>query len=190
MASKSSLTRQEAIQYVKEKLGFENIEDAALDLATLNEIQRRLMSEVPFQNVSLISMPPEKRFPTVEDVLADGLSLQGGACAHNNWFTCLLLRALGYDAYTIAAIYCSEIEMEDMHMMLIVKGVEDPDDPLQADPLFLVDVASGYPLPHPVPLHRLPVTFPETAGLELSFAKYGNMIHRLHHSRDPNPNEV
>ncbi|XP_046398882.1 uncharacterized protein LOC124165487 [Ischnura elegans] len=189
MATKQCLTRGEAVKFVKEKLGLNTIEDATLDYHTLREIQRRLMSEVPFQNVSLMMMPPEKRFPTAEDVLTSGLSLLGGTCERNNWFACLLLKALGFNIHNIAAIYCSERELADMHMMCVVRGVADPDDPQIADPLFLVDVASGFPLPRPVPLHRLPVTFPETAGLRVRFAWHEDMIHRLHYCKDPRPDE-
>ncbi|KAG8222925.1 hypothetical protein J437_LFUL000219 [Ladona fulva] len=161
---KKTITHEEAIEFVKQKLC---IPDPKLNVGTLDRIQRNLMSEMPFQNISLIASPPERRFPTIEDVISDGLALRGGSCILNNWFLYLILKAMGYDVFTIAATYCGIEDVPNGHMMVVAKGLLDPQEPKCKETLFLVDIASGYPLPGPVPLHRLPVSFPETAGLEV-----------------------
>ena len=40
----------------------------------------------------------ERHVPSLEEVVAKGLALEGGVCYDLNTFMCVLLRALGYQA--------------------------------------------------------------------------------------------
>ncbi|XP_046397827.1 uncharacterized protein LOC124164518 [Ischnura elegans] len=180
-----SISREEAIEFVSGKLGIKEVCSQDLDLSLLNKIIRALLSEVPFQNIFLYNVPPEKRFPSIEDVINFGLTCHGGVCIHNNWFAAILLKSLGFDLFTIAGMYAATWNSTDDHVMSVVRGLKDPEDPECSETLFLVDVGNGYPTPGAVPLHRLPHNFPLTAGLEIRYDKVGDLIYRMHRAGDP-----
>ncbi|XP_046397815.1 uncharacterized protein LOC124164512 [Ischnura elegans] len=180
-----SITREEAIEFVRDKLGIEEVRNLELSLSLLNKISRALLSEVPFQNIFLYTTPPERRFPSVEEVIHFGMTCHGGVCIHNNWFAAILLKALGFNLYTIAGRYAAVWNTTDSHIMSVVRGLRDPEDPNCTETLFLVDVGNGYPTPGAVPLHRLPHEFPLTAGLEIRYDTIGDRFYRLHRAGDP-----
>ncbi|XP_071442752.1 uncharacterized protein [Hetaerina americana] len=178
-----SISHEEAVEFVRDKLGIDDVHN--LDLILLNKIVRALLSEVPFQNIFLYNTPPERRFPTIEEVIHFGLTLHGGVCIHNNWFAALLLKALGFDLFMITGLYAAVGNRTDSHIMSVVRGLQDPEDPDCTNTLFLVDVGNGYPTPGAVPLHRIPYNFPLTAGLEIRYDKIGDRFYRMHRAGDP-----
>ncbi|XP_046397308.1 uncharacterized protein LOC124164155 [Ischnura elegans] len=175
-----SISHKDAIEFVRDKLGIDDIENRSLDLQLLSKISRYLQSELPFQNLTLYKTPPERRIPTAEDVISMGMSLRGGICFHNNWFASILLRAIGYDLFTIVGIVNFAPDFKYEHPMIVVTGLHDPDDPNEENTLFLLDVGMGYPTPGCVPLHRLPFEFPVTAGFEYRFTKDDSFYYRMH----------
>ena len=152
------LSRQEAewfaIEVLKVPFTVERVKYDPISL--LNELTRAFHATIPFQDISLLSMPAKERsMPTVEQIKEDVFAGRGGLCYTLNTFMKLFLEALGYAAHHIS---CTVVEIGD-HIMTRV-DIEGN--------MFLVDVGCGYPT-----FEAVPVNFEDESVLyKHSFLKY------------------
>jgi arylamine N-acetyltransferase len=121
-----------------------------LDQATLDEIVRRHLCRVPFENVSkllLLGREGAGRVTTLDEFL-DGIEHRdlGGTCHTNNPFLASLLNALGYQADLLGA----DMSKANVHTSIRVRlsGVA-----------YHVDVGYGAPFRRAIRLDRLPWEF-------------------------------
>ena len=121
-----------------------------LDQATLDEIVRRHLCRVPFENVSkllLLGREGAGRVTTLDEFL-DGIEHRdlGGTCHTNNPFLASLLNALGYQADMLGA----DMSKANVHTSIRVRlsGVA-----------YHVDVGYGAPFRRAIRLDRLPWEF-------------------------------
>jgi len=120
---------------------------AGLNEAGLNEIVRRHLCCVPFENVSkllLLGREGAGRVTTLAEFL-DGIEHYdlGGTCYTSNPFLASLLRALGYEADLLGA----DMSKPDIHTSIRVR---------LSDAEYHVDVGYGAPFRRAIRLDRLP----------------------------------
>lgn len=97
--------------------------------------------------------PEKRRRPTEEELIKQGLSGIGGCCLNLNFFTKILLQALGLDAFAIQGTHFMA-PVDGTHCMCVVR--------LNNNEMYMVEVGAGYPFLDVVPMHKLPFRF--TAG--------------------------
>ena len=169
------VTLQEAERFAVEVLRVpykaERVKNDPVSL--LNEMTQAFHAAIPFQCISLLSVPAKERgLPSVEQMKEDMLAGRGGVCYTLNAFMKLFLEALGYTAYHVTATAVTP----NGHILTRV-DIEGN--------LFLVEVGCGYPT-----FEVVPVNFEEESAvyknsvLEYKFIKSketGDII-RLHRS--------
>ena len=95
------------------------------------------------QNVTMAAIPkPERRHPSVEDIVQQGLKGIGGCCINLNWFAMLVFRGLGLRSFCIQGTH-NQAPVAGTHCMVIVE-VEDEK--------YLVEVGGAFPILEPVPM--------------------------------------
>ena len=144
-----------AVEVLKVPFTAERVKNDPVSL--LNELIRAFHTKIPFQDISLISMPAkERRMPTVEQIKEDVFAGRGGLCYTLNTFMKLFLEALGYAAHHIAGTVTETINGHIMTRVDIEGNV------------FLVDVGCGYPT-----FEAVPVNFEEESVVyKHSFLEY------------------
>jgi len=172
------LSRQEAQMFLR-RLGLTEAEANSRSVHTLTRIVQAMQMNVPFQSISMMAVPQGHRHvPTLEEVVAAGVSMEGGVCYTLNTFCCILLKALGYRAFvldgeTVAGSYNSSGVRRSDHVVVLVRNVRYEGD------AHIVDVGTGYPFFQPIALDELPVTFRQ-AGLEYMYKREGRIVYRMH----------
>lgn len=106
--------------------------------------------------------PDKRRRPTEEEIIHQGLSGIGGCCLNLNFFTKILMQALGLDAFAIQGTHFMA-PVPGTHCMCIVR--------LNRNEMYMVEVGAGYPFLDVIPMHDLPFRF--TAG------GYGNEFREM-----------
>ena len=176
------LSLQEAERFAAEVLKVpykaERVKNDPVSL--LNEITKAFQATIPFQGISLLSVPAKERsLPSMEQIKEDVLAGRGGLCYTLNTFMKLFLETLGYTASHIAA----KVMNPNDHIMTRV-DIEGK--------LFLIDVGCGYPA-----FEAIPVSFKEESAVyKHSFIVYKFIksketsdVIRLHHSSRPREEE-
>jgi len=178
-------TKDEAIQYLQDVLNIRigQLPFAPCDerLQILNDIIYR-QHEIPFQSISLCSLPPEKRRrPTVAEVKEAVLSKTGGLCYTLNVFLFYLLRALGYEAFLNKSKVLTG-RVSDNHILVLVDNVVSNGDS------YLAEVGCANPT-----FTALSLNFDKESpvyrelSLTYKLVKIGNVITQMHadHKADP-----
>ncbi len=98
--------------------------------------------------------PEERHRPTIEELIRQGLSGIGGCCLNLNFFTTILMQALGLDAFAIQGTHFMA-PIAGTHCMCVVQ-LND------IDGMYMVEVGAGYPFVDVIPMQKLPFRF--TAG--------------------------
>ena len=160
-----------AVEVLKVPYKAERVKNDPVSL--LNEMIKTFHATIPFQDISLISVPAKERsMPSVEQIKEDVFAGRGGLCYTLNTFMKLFLEALGYAVHHIA----STVRTPCDHIVTLVEIKEN---------LFLVDVGCGYPT-----FEAIPVNFEEESAVyKHSFSEYkfvksketSDLI-RLHHA--------
>lgn len=143
-----SLGRDEALNFVTEKLGVGEVERKFVEdkLSLLNEMISAFHHNVPFQTLTLMAVSPDiRQIPSADEIKADLFSGKGGLCTALNGFFNAVLVALGYNAYiTGGRMWSGDL---CTHVIIIVQSV------CQLNDVFLVDVGLGYPTLNAIPLN-------------------------------------
>jgi len=110
-------------------------------ITALNEVVKRHLTRVPFENISKLIFKKQglKNIPDLS-VYLDGIEnfSFGGTCYSNNYYLYLLLKYLGYDIKLCGA----DMKNPDVHIVSMVKiGGRD----------FIVDVGYAAPFTKPLP---------------------------------------
>ncbi|KAG4070236.1 hypothetical protein HA402_003926 [Bradysia odoriphaga] len=120
-------------------------------IAFLRMYMKHHVTRVPFQNITMAIVSPEERHrPTVEELISQGLSGIGGCCLNLNFFTTILMQALGLDAFAVQGTHFLA-PVDGTHCMCIVR--------LNENELFMVEVGAGYPFLDVIPMQNLPFRF-------------------------------
>ncbi|XP_042864417.1 uncharacterized protein LOC122248468 [Penaeus japonicus] len=178
MDMKNLLTQEKALTFLA-KLGVENgLEKLQQNPRQfITDVVRAYQENVPFQCVTMMSLSVEERHvPTAEEIVAAGLSLEGGVCLTLNVFFCLLLRALGLKVDLLDGNYSAHGN-DHSHVILLLSDLRFPGDN------YVIDVGNGFPSMEIIPLEELPVTY-YRAGLEYRYQYSGDDVIRLHRSGD------
>lgn len=130
-------------------LGFESLPNG---LAGLEELVRRHLCRVPFENVSkllLLNREGAGRVPTIGEFL-DGIEFRdlGGTCYTNNPFLHRLLVAIGYDAQLLGA----DMQQANVHTVIRVQ---------LGGAAYHIDVGYAAPLRRPITFDEMPVAIQE-----------------------------
>ena len=111
--------------------------------------------------------PSKRQNPTLDEIISNGLSGNGGLCISLNYFLKLVLDFLGFTTFAIAASWASALK-PGTHCVIIVKTSYNGND--SNDEMYLVDVGCGQPIWEPIPLHQLPFQR-VTGGYPFEFRK-------------------
>lgn len=122
------------------------IENAALDLESLQNISTTHMKRIPFENVSKIhrvKVLGKRYIPELSEYL-DGIESEnsGGTCFTNNYYLNQLLNHLGFDVRLSSADIAVTGAPPDGHMLNVVTIDKSE---------FIVDVGYGAPFLKPLP---------------------------------------
>jgi arylamine N-acetyltransferase len=100
-----------------------------------------------FQNVTMASLPPEKRrAPTKEDSKLKCMYGKGGMCIEHNYFFASILASIGFDAYVVGASVSLLPDIPLCHPVCVIRD---------GDLLQMVDFGMGAPFPYePIPLRN------------------------------------
>lgn len=143
-----SLTKEEALRFVEEKLKIPEVERSfERDRhGLLNDMVRFFYTYAPFQTLTNFDDELQLRcIPNFEKIKEDVLSGRGGMCVTLNGFFCALLNKLGYVAYLTAG-YCFPTVLVITHAVIIVSNVRETGD------RYFVDAGFGYHARCVVPL--------------------------------------
>ena len=97
--------------------------------------------------------PNERRNPTLDEVISNGLSGNGGLCIGQNYFMKLVLDFLGFTTFALGATW-NNAGRPGTHCVVTVKN--DFTDTAADNEMYLIDVGCGLPSWEPIPLHQLP----------------------------------
>ncbi|KAJ6634709.1 hypothetical protein Bhyg_13286 [Pseudolycoriella hygida] len=151
------ISYEEAASFLENILEFPKAWKTTFDndkIEFLRFYMKQHATRVPFQNVTMAIVDPEKRRrPTEEELIAQGLSGIGGCCLNLNFFTKIVLQALGLNAFAVQGTHYLA-PVEGTHCMCMVK--------LNEDEMYMVEVGAGYPFLDVIPMQNLPFQF--TAG--------------------------
>lgn len=140
------ISKQQAEKFMKSLTGEDKTfmcDPNAENEALLQKVIHSFHMKVPFQNVSLLAKPDKTHdVPTIEDIISDVLSFQGGLCYTNNVFMKYFLEVYGLKVHHIAAT-CN-LNHPNNHILTKVQGLTEEDG------IHLVDVGCGYPTFEPV----------------------------------------
>ena len=178
------LTKNESLQFITDVLKIhdpgKHLEDNKIDF--LNDVVTEIQCKIPFQGVTLVSKPlAERRRPTLAEVMSSMLGGRGGICYDFNFFTFVLLRTLGYDAYINIAQVLFQGSLDDNHLIVLVKNLVKTGD------LYLVDTGCARPTFRAVDLgfeQESPVY--SDSFNRYKFIKDGNRIRRVHDNLSAN----
>jgi len=101
-----------------------------------------------------------RKQPTVDDIIEKGLTGNGGCCIQLNFFTMLVLKALGLEAFAIQGTHFGA-PVEGTHCMVVVK--------LSCDEIYLVEVGGAFPILEPINMCKLPVRIMAAGGFPYEF---------------------
>lgn len=171
MSGVKMLTKDEAVDFVEQKLKVEFSEDKFKEkqLDLLNEIIEAFFKVIPFQNITLLCLEKDtRRGPLPTEIKDAMLSTQGGLCFVNNAGFKFILEALGFDVFLIGAT----VTHPNDHAIIvaIIDNIQ-----------YLVDVGCGYPA-----FNAIPLNFEDESPVySQSFSTYklvrnGDSIERLH----------
>lgn len=106
-----------------------------------------------------------RRFPSEQDIIDIGLSGQGGCCIHKNYFTMLVLKAVGMDSFVVRGDHY-RAPVAGTHCIAMVK-LHTQDDP----EIYMIEVGGAFPMRQPIPMNsnRLPLIVVEAAGFPYEF---------------------
>lgn len=127
-----SLSRVEVNSFLKRI----NLVRSEPSLEFLTEIVENIISNLPFQNLSMLS--DENIRPSMVKIKNDMLSGLGGLCTVRNPFLFCLLKSLGFE---VSFVSSTMIE-PDCHISLVVNLGSD----------YWVDIGNGYPYFEPIKL--------------------------------------
>ena len=117
------------------------ISNQAPSITALNEVVKKHLTRVPFENISKLIYKKQglKNIPDLS-VYLDGIEKYnfGGTCYSNNYYLYLLLKYLGYDIKLCGA----DMKNPDVHIVSMVKIGERE---------FIVDVGYAAPFTKPLP---------------------------------------
>jgi len=123
-------------------------------IAFLRLYMKHHVTRIPFQNVTMSIIDTDKRHrPTEGELIHQGLSGIGGCCLNLNFFTKIVMQALGLDAFVIQGTHFMAPVL-GTHCMCIVR--------LNDKEMYMVEVGAGYPFIDVIPMQNLPFRF--TAG--------------------------
>ncbi|CAL4135290.1 unnamed protein product, partial [Meganyctiphanes norvegica] len=106
-----------------ERLGVGDLASSEPSLQNLTRLVLAFQENVPFQNISIIATAVQDRHvPSLEEVVAKGLALEGGVCFDLNVFMCMLLRVKGYQADVLDGTYCAA-PTRHTHVVLLVHNI-------------------------------------------------------------------
>ena len=135
-------TKEEAVSFLQTTWGIKRVEERLHDdrKALLEEITVQVQTKVPFQSITLMSVPPaERKRPSVATIKEECMAGVGGLCYNLNVFTWGLFRALGFSAQLCPATCTSTITSPDNHVIILISDLEKKGD------LHLVECGVGFP---------------------------------------------
>ena len=172
------LSKTESSSFVRDVLKIQELETEKENntLEFLNKIICAVFNTLPFQCLTLMAEPLEKRHrPTDEEIKSSMFLGQGGLCYSLNLFTFYLLKSLGYDVYLNTAQVLSPTTTQDDHLLVLLKNLKEDSG------LHLVDVGCGIPAFQAISLdfETESRVFHESY-MRYKFIKEGRKIIRLH----------
>ena len=136
-------TRQEAVTFLQQSWGIERVEervDGSSRKDLLEEVLTTVQSKIPFQSITLMSVPPAERVrPSMETIKNECMQGIGGLCYNLNVFTWGLLQGLGYSVHLCPATCTSTVTSPNNHVIVLVDDLEKKGD------LHLVECGLGFP---------------------------------------------
>lgn len=125
------------------------------------------------QNVTLAAVEKPKRVrPTEEDIVTQGLTGVGGCCINLNFFTKILLVAVGLDAFAIQGTHnCAPVD--GTHCMVLVR--------LKDGSLYMVEVGGAFPILEPIPMQNLPFKILCAGGFPYEFRQISDTLVGRYH---------
>lgn len=118
----------------------------------------------------MAAVDQEKRwFPYEEDLINVGLAGRGGCCIHLNYFSKLVLQALGLESFVVRGDHYTAVTA-GTHCILFVK-LHSPPDQVGT---YMVEVGGAYPMLEPVSMdkEKLPIKMLQAAGFPYEFREF------------------
>ena len=129
------LSADMARKFIQEKLQISYFDERFVrnKKRVLEEILESWQDKIPFQTVSQLACH-DGGMPSLEENVSAIFSLKGGRCWTHNSVLCLLLRALGYDAFNVM----SHVFQPDRntHLIVIIRNMTSPGSRHLADVAF------------------------------------------------------
>ncbi|GFN92852.1 arylamine n-acetyltransferase, partial [Plakobranchus ocellatus] len=179
MADYQMFTKEEALKFLESRLGVKNVQKRRISnpQTLLDDITTSIQAHIPFNNMSLMSIAPEKRRkPTLEEIKESVVSRTGGLCYVLNVALFYILKALGYDVVLVL----SNVNFpRRTHILVYARNVNKEGD------VFLIDSGFGYPIFRAISLD-FEKESPEFTDsfLEYKYMKKDKKILRLHRNGD------
>lgn len=138
------------------------------------------------QNITSFGVPDPgpKAIPNIKGVLDSFQTGCGGMCGHNNYSMKLMLEAVGYETYVIAAKFRRTL-VEGSHVVCIVKIPAPFSVDKKSEDLYFIDAGCGVPLFEPVRIGSLPYKG-RAGGFDFTYElnEDGTAISRINHGGD------
>lgn len=135
-------SQQEAVTFLESKWGAQQVEERLVTdrKNLLDEVVILIQINLPFQSITLMSVPPnERRRPSVDTIKSECLDGIGGLCYNLNVFAWGILKALGFSVRLCPATVTSTVTHPDNHVIILVNDLEQKGD------LHLVECGIGSP---------------------------------------------
>ncbi|GFN90242.1 arylamine n-acetyltransferase 1-like [Plakobranchus ocellatus] len=178
MANYEMFTKEEALKFLESRLGVKDVQKRRISnpQTLLDDITTSIQAHIPFNNMSLMSIAPEKRRrPTLEEIKESVVSGTGGLCYVLNVALFCILKALGFDV-VMASV---NVFFPRNHILVYARDVNKEGD------VFLIDSGFGYPTFRAISLD-FEKESPEFTDsfIEYKYMKKDKKILRLHRNGD------